>query len=160
MQIPFPGENNPVEIPGTTGIDAEQHQAAGISKEAGQQSNPHESMQLRALENISGDAEGKCARSERGKHHDVEGFPNAPAKSVIHTADRAQSGELAIGRKQKGQENENSQHLKWAGHHRHAVDGDSSFPTIGVGIDVALYCAAHSCALNPVFFSSSCNSSS
>ena len=39
VHVPFPREDDPVEVPGASGIDAEQKQAAGVGEEAGEKSH-------------------------------------------------------------------------------------------------------------------------
>ena len=142
VHVPFPGENDPIEIPRTAGIDAEQKKTAGIGQEAGQQGHPHQRMQFLAAEHPRGNSHRECARSQRRQHHHVERLPDAPAVGIVHAADRTETGKLSISGERKRQHRHAQQKNKCPVDHGHAVHGHGSFPASLVDRRLACGCVA------------------
>jgi len=96
VHVPFPWEDDPIEIPWTSSINAKQQQSTCVCEEARQQGNTHQRMQAMATEDPRGDTDCESAGTERSKHHHVEGLPDAPTEGIVHTADWPESCEFAI----------------------------------------------------------------
>ena len=89
----------------------------------------HERMETFAAEDPGGDPNGECAGAECGEHHDVEGFPDAPAEGVVHAADRAEAGEFAIDRQAEGDDGQSSEADKKAVDDRECRRPERSAPS-------------------------------
>ena len=155
MHVPFPREDDPIEVPGTASVDAQQEQAARVGQEAGEQRHAHEDVHALAAEDPGGDPYGECAGAESSEHHDVECLPDTPTVSVVHAADGAETGEFAIGGEGKGDHDQHDQAEEEAVHDRESENGYGPLPAVGVEVADVDSGSAHSCALNPVSFSRS-----
>ena len=90
------GISSLVEVPGPADVHAESDQAAEVRHEAGENRRAHDAVQLPAEEDPRRDADREPAGSQTGQHHRVEGLPDAPGVDVVHPADGAQPGPLAV----------------------------------------------------------------
>src|SRR5580765_660032 len=161
MHVPLPRKHNPVEVPRPAGIDAKQKQSTGIRQETGEQGHAHQGMQTLAAKNPGADSYREGTGSQSREHHHVESLPDPPTVCVIHAADGPESGELAIRGEAQGNDHEPQESEEESVDQREAIHRNGSLPAITVGDTLHACChGAHSCALNPVFFSSSCASCS
>ena len=139
VHVPSPGEDDPVKIPRTPRINAEQQQPAGVSQKTGQQRHPHQRVQPFSAEDPRRNSHRECARAQRGQHHQVEGLPDAPAIGVVHSADRAESGQFAIPAQHERHQHQRRQAEKKSVDHREPVHGHVPFPAIAASaIDAAI----------------------
>ena len=71
----MPWEDDPVEVPRAPHIDAKHNQTGGVGEEAGKQRHPHHLVQLGAVKDPGGDANGETAGANARQDHHVKGFP-------------------------------------------------------------------------------------
>src|SRR5205814_6512011 len=102
--------------------------ARNVSKEAGEQCGTHDGVKALASEQVRSHSDSESTGTEPGESHHVEGLPDAPGVGVVHTTDRAESGQFAIGYETERQQEQSDQYIECARAERHIEYGYVSLP--------------------------------